>query len=152
MVNLFGKTILLLRRHEFRTRHQVLACVLSLHSHSYSVTYYYVTALTSQSSRPKRCAAEIPTWGLWWKVCDAIICHFVVYITYHDQDSVSSINLKFRKKILQIWSSNKNYSIQYILKGEKLYGANYVTMNKSFIKFVRINFGRKLPALNTQLN
>ena len=63
---------------------------------------------------------KFPTWELWCWNCDIVTYHTIVYPTYHDQGSVISINLKFRKNILQIWSSNKDYSIQSILKGKNL--------------------------------
>ena len=44
--------------------------------------------------------------------------HCCIPPTYHVQEIVSSINLKFRRNIIQIGSSNIGYLIQYMLKGK----------------------------------
>ena len=122
LVSLLKKPALLLHSNDFKTRHKVLTGSIFFHSHSSSVTCYYIT-LTSYTSRPNGGLRRLQLRDVMWN-CDTLTCHSVVYPTYHDQKSVSSINLTFRKNIIK----------------EKKLQINYVTINKSFIKFLGINF------------
>ena len=89
----------------------------------------YATAWASQTSRCKvSCGESQPK--SFDVGTDVVTCHTVVYHSYLNQGSVCSINLKFKKNILQIRSSKKDYAIHCILKG-KSYG-ELIVLNEQF--------------------
>ena len=55
---------------------------------------------------------------------------------------IKHLEIIFPKYDLQIRPSNKDYSIQYLIKEKKLERANCGITNKFFMKLMRINFAQ----------